>query len=210
MPPRVGLPLAPPPSDLEEVLATAAPLDSSVPFDPAMESEWTAKDGARRTRTSRTSTPKVTVYDYQGDDRQVTIEDLVSITDESLQPDRRMYLRCPKCVTRPNGGLHEFSGPNACPAKAQQKFMTCPVCASYGRDKRVYEVEPLKATVDAANNDDPNYVEADLPDPTGGREQLQDKLYQHMTAFHSAETEQMYGVRREVNGNSFRIVRTRN
>lgn len=210
--PSIGQPLAPPPSDLDEILTTAAPLDSTIPFDPSMESAFTGRAADPRGRPStiqHLSTATVTLYDIQGEDRSVTIEDLALLVSTDIEPHNRLYTRCPKCRSQPNGGIHPFAGPNGCPKRASQKFMTCPICASYGRSKRVYAGEPARANAEPGIEDDPNYVAPELPNASSETEQLQDKLYQHMTAFHSAETQQQYGIRREPNGNSFRIVRGR-
>ncbi len=210
--PRLGQPLPPPPSDLAEVLATSAPLDSTVPFDPAMESEFTGRaggTGVRPTTVSHTQSSKIPLYNYLGEDRLVAIADLEQVIDPKLPADQRLHIRCPKCVTLPNGGLHEFSGPNACPGKERSKFMVCPICASRGVTKRVYESDDGAVIAIAATEEsDPDYEAYALPSPATRREVLQEKLELHMTSFH-ASAQAQYGIRREPSGNGWRIVRSR-
>lgn len=209
--PRVGQLLPPAPSDIQEVLATSAPLDSTVPFDPKSEAGYTSGNqmtgDVRRTTVMQTNKrPVVTVYNYLGADRVVSVDDLLTVLDAGLAPDRRLHLRCPLCVHLPNRGNHEFSGPNSCPGKPQQQFMTCPICKSRGISKRVYD-EGI-GTVDALpdDSDDENFIEADLPNASTPKERLRTRLGEHMTAFHSTEAQQLYDVRREVNGYGFRVI----
>jgi len=211
--PKVGQPLAPPDylTDLIEVQTTSAPLDSTVPFDPSIEANFggfTGKqaDGSGRATTiQHQATATIPVYNYMGEDRQVAVGDLEIVLDRNLAAPRRLYLRCPRCVSLPNGGIHATFGPNSCPGTAVQKYMTCPICASRGISKRVYESVSLPDNV-VADLDDPNYVEADLPSESNHKDRLRELLGSHMTAFHATEAQQLYGVRREINGTGFRNV----
>lgn len=208
--PRVGQPLAPAPSDIAEVLATSAPLDSTVAFDPSMEAGYTSGNqmtgDVRPTSVQLIQKSKITLYNYLGADRSVTVEGLGDLINMELPADRRLHLRCPLCVHLPNGGLHAFSGPNACPGKPQQQFMACPICKSRGISKRVYDegIGIVEALAD--DSDDENFIEADLPNMSTAKDRLRTRLAEHMTAFHSTEAQQLYDVRREVNGNGFRII----
>lgn len=208
----LGAPLAPPPSDVDEVLARGQAISELEALDTNFSGDagdWTSQEAraARKNTVSHTSSPRITLYGLQGDDRTVNIEDLQSLVDPALEPAQRLYVRCPRCVHMANRGQHPFSGPNGCPARAAQKFMTCPICAMYGRNKRVYEGDALMANTDPAIEDDPNYEAPDLPDASTRREMLQNRLHLHMASFHAAEAESLYRIRREPNGNSFRIVR---
>ncbi len=214
--PRVGEKLAPPPSDVQEILATGgAPQDSVKPFDESLEAEyagtldkWTSPEArkAKANRVTHSHTNRIGLYDYLGNSRDIDVEDLLLVTSPDLEPNLRLYARCPVCSHLPNAGQHEFSGPNTCPGKPAQKFMVCPICAARGFNKKVYEDGTIVA-LDGTITDDPNYEPAELPDQADRKEMLQTKLYEHMTAFHSAETQQLYNVRRESNGNGWRIVR---
>ncbi len=210
MPPRVGQPLAPAPrdiADLIEVQTTNGPLDSTVPFDPAMESGYTGAktEGGRATTVQHHATATIPVYNYLGEDRQVAVTDLEQVLDHSLAPDRRLYLRCPRCVSFPNGGLHPFSGPNSCPASPTQRYMTCRICASRGIDKRVYESAALPETI-SGTSDDVNFVTDDMPDASDYKARLRELLASHMTAFHPDESQKLFGLYRVESGRGWRNV----
>lgn len=211
---KVGEPLAPAPSDLAEVLATERPLDSTVPFDPKMEAGFNSGEAltgdVRPTTVKATESQFITLYDFKGNDRKVKLDTLEQVMDLSKPADKRLHLRCPKCIDLPNGGLHPFSGPNACPGKPKQKFMVCPVCASNGVSKRVYETdEIIGAGNDVEDSEDPEFEAYTLPDAASRREILQGLLELHMTTFHPASAQAMYGLRREPSGNGWRVVRSR-
>ncbi len=212
--PRLGQPLAPAASDLIEVLATAAPLDSTVPFDPKSEAGYSSGNAltgdVRPTRVQHHAAAAITVYNYLGEDRVVAVADLETVLNPSLAFDRRLHLRCPKCVTLPNGGLHETAGPNSCPGREPVKFMVCPICASRGFNKRVYESDDGSAVlpVPSADEADANFESYELPNPAGRKAILQGKLELHMASFHASDAQALYGIRREPSGNGWRIVKS--
>lgn len=217
MPRGIGQPLAPPPSDIAEVLATSSPLDSTTPFDASTDvafagfDKWTSPEArkANANRITHTQSARVTVYNYLGDDREIGIEDLEQVLASGLPSDKRLHLRCPRCIALPNGGLHTTSGPNSCPGKAQAKFMVCPICASRGFNKRVYEADEAALTPAEDMAEDPNYEAYALPDVASRREVLQGRLELHMASFHASDAQALYGIRRETSGNGWRIVRGR-
>ncbi len=209
--PRLGQPLAPAVSDLIEVLATAAPLDSTVPFDPKSEAGYASgaslTGDVRPTSVSHTAAASITVYNYLGEDRVIAIADLEVVLNPALAFDRRLHLRCPKCVALPNGGLHLTAGPNSCPGREQIKFMVCPICASRGFAKRVYESDDGSTVQPVTAETDENYEAYELPNPAGRKAVLQGKLELHMVSFHASDAQALYGIRREPSGNGWRIVK---
>lgn len=211
----VGAALAPPPSDIDEVAVLGAPFNEQRPLDESLGpayaggfDKWTSPEArtARANRVSHTATPLITLYNVLGEDRSVSHADLALLTDPTLAPRDRLYVRCPRCEGLPNRGLHPHAGPNGCPAKPSVPWMACPICQRHGLAKRVYAEAPLEAPVTTDGESDPNEVAPDLPSAATTRAQLQDRLYQHMTAFHASETQSLYRVRREPNGHGFRIV----
>jgi len=213
--PRVGEKLAPPPSDIQEIVTNiGAPQDSVKPFDESLDAEyagtfdkWTSPEArkAKANRVTHTHTDRIGLYDALGNSREIDAEDLFIVTDTAIEPRLRLYARCPLCTTLSNRGQHEFSGPNSCPARPAQRFMVCPICASAGFNKKVYE-SAAPVGLDADLTDDPNFVAATLPGASTPEERLRENLGQHMTAFHPAESQSLYGVRRESNDRGFRVI----
>ncbi len=210
--PRVGQALPASPHDILEVMSNGAPLESTVAFDPKSEAGYASGQpmtgDVRRTTVLHQSARFIPVYNFRGEDRDVAIEDVEAVINPSLPTDRRLHLRCPLCISLPNGGLHPFKGVNGCPGKPQQKFMICPICVSKsGLQKRVYEEAVDAGLSDEPTDADPNFETYDLPDAATRKQILQGRLDLHMTSFHASDAQAIYGLRREVSGNGWRVVK---
>ena len=203
--------LAPPPSELEEMmaveersishenLAAGEGVESGfVTLASTMTSPEAIKAG--KNFVNHVGPPTRTLYDLRGESRQVQHTDVPMLVDRTLPGDQRLYLRCPVCQgTRDEetgavrNGIHADDGPNACPARPLRMWMPCPICATHGREKRIYEDLPAQEAV-AAHADEPGYVRPALPTVATREERLQARLEEHMVAFHAGEARQMYGL----------------
>jgi hypothetical protein len=206
--PVFGAPLAPAPTDLEQMMAVEAPVDEVLPIEQGVDDQFAGtmsrftsteaiKAGANR--IGHVHSPMRTLYDHIGNDREVTHGDVPMLVDQSLPEASRLYIRCPLCVSMPNRGFHKNKGPNGCPGRPARKWMQCPICAVHGRKTIIWEGHAPSLTTPESQQD-ANFVQPHFASAQDRDQQLQNKLENHMTAFHEGESADKYGLRRRIRG----------
>lgn len=214
----IGTPLAPPPDDLDVMMAVEAPLEELKPFtdlpgldsaDARMVQEFVATDRLTDKKWAQrgvghVAPPQRTLYSINGESRSVMHSDVPMLVDMSLPAATRLYIRCPKCMHMPNQGFHKMAGTNQCPGKPKKLWSACPICRNHGREHRVFEDEAFESKPRDLETDE-NYVAPRLPSDVEREDRLRAKLDLHMVTFHSGEAHQLFGLRRKSlnNGQSF-------
>src|SRR6266851_5603281 len=136
---QFGAPLPVADSDVEELLSGAEVETTSGPPEtsqgqnafsdfhggPVYDADSTQRGHNRVTR-SRLSMR--TLYDEHGRARMVPVTDVLALIDRDLPETGtaaggRLYVRCPRCLSLPNHGVHAVDSPNGCPAITRLKYM---------------------------------------------------------------------------------------